>query len=83
MMQGKFTPLHLVILISVYSGNDEGYTVTDTSNEFERDLQEQGLLWRNDIGYMQITKYGEAKLNELLLRMDTPRNQMKMSGELL
>lgn len=73
MATNKFTPLHLTILLTVFTGSKTGYAVTDTSNGYEEDLVRQGLLYRNAIGYIQITEYGKAKTQELLLRLHTPK----------
>lgn len=77
MPYSKFTPHHLTILISIYTGNTQGYVVTDLSNDYELDLCRQGLLYRNDSNFLEVTEYGKAKINELLLRLGTPNQQYK------
>ena len=69
----KLTPLHLSIFIAAYVGSDNSYEITDTSRKFEQDLITQGLIFRQESGELLATKYGECKMQELLLVILTPR----------
>ena len=70
----KFTPLHLTILIAAYVGNPDGYCESPTATDYENDLIRQGLIYRMEFDNPGIhaTKYGERKLQELLIKMELP-----------
>ena len=68
----KFTPFHLTVFLAVYLGNDNVYANSPAASECEKQLLKQGLIHREDSDRLEVTHYGECKLNELLITLASP-----------
>lgn len=71
----KFTPLHLEIFLCACVRGENTCHDTEISNRYTRDLVQQGLVYKHEDGSLHSTEYGNAKMKEILMYLNTPEQR--------
>ena len=71
----KFTPVHLEIFLCAYTKKENTYPDTVISNRCTQELIQQGLVYKQEDGSLHSTEYGNAKMKEILMYLNTPEQR--------